>query len=141
MTNLNWIYKGSEWQSNKRLTNWGIFSPTLRSRTYKELKTENKTMATIREQAKDYISPTTKNISDLKEVSTEMDIKSKIVNEGTEDEFSYDYIIVDEIEYRVPKSVLKQLKVQLENKPECVKFRVSKSGEGLKTEYNVIMLD
>jgi len=45
---------------------------------------------------------------------------------------------VDDEEYRVPTSVLKSLKVILEDKPDLKFFKVKKTGEGLKTEYTVI---
>jgi len=98
-------------------------------------------MATLRTSAKEYKAPTTKNICELKSVNTEMDIKHKVVNAGTEKEFEYDFIVVEKEEYRVPVSVLKQLQAQLQAKPSSVKFKVTKKGEGLKTEYFVVMLD
>lgn len=96
-------------------------------------------MATIRESAQGYEPPQTRNISELKSVNTEMDIQHKVVGEG-ESAFEYDYIVKDGEEYRVPKSVLKQLKTQLEENPEATEFKVKKTGEGMKTEYTVILL-
>jgi hypothetical protein len=98
-------------------------------------------MTTIRSAAKGYVSPETKSICDLPKVSTEIDIQHKIVNKDTPDQFEYDFIVVGKQEYRVPKVVLKQLKAQLEAKPSSVAFKVTKKGEGMKTEYFVIMLD
>ena len=46
----------------------------------------------------------------------------------------------EEEEYRVPKSVLKQLKEQLEVNPKLKFFKVNKTGEGMKTSYTVIPL-
>ena len=97
-------------------------------------------MSTLREEAQAYEPKETKNIADLDKVNTELDIKDKTVNEGQKDEFSYRYIVVDDVEYRVPTSVLKQLKAQLEAKPDATEFKVNKTGEGLKTEYTVILL-
>ena len=98
-------------------------------------------MSTIREQVNNYKVPETKNITDLKEVSTEMDLKFKEAETKEGKPFSYHYLVIDDEEYRVPNSVLKQLRGQLEAKPEATKFKVTKTGEGLKTEYSVIMLD
>lgn len=50
-------------------------------------------------------------------------------------------IVVDGEDYRMPTSVLKNLKAILVEKPELKEFKVSKSGEGLKTAYTVITLD
>jgi hypothetical protein len=43
-------------------------------------------------------------------------------------------------EYRVPDSVLKALKDNLEVNPKLGWFKVKKTGEGLKTNYTVIPL-
>ncbi|KKK73592.1 hypothetical protein LCGC14_2892300, partial [marine sediment metagenome] len=56
------------------------------------------------------------------------------------DAFSYNFMVVAGEEYRVPNSVLKQLKKHLEANPKLEKFKVAKEGEGLKTEYTVIPL-
>ena len=95
-------------------------------------------MATLGQNAKEYVSPETKNIAELEKVSIELDLKNKVVNEGTPDQFNYNFIVVDEVEYRVPNVVLKQLKQLLEQKPEMKYFSVSKEGTGLNTSYLVI---
>jgi len=95
-------------------------------------------MANLKENAKQYIAPTTKNISELEKVSVDIEMETKIVHEGESDEFGYYFITVDEIEYRVPKPVLGQLKAQLEANPELKFFSVSKAGTGKGTTYTVI---
>lgn len=97
-------------------------------------------MTTLRETAKKYEVPKTMNISDLKSVSTELDIQHKVVNKGTPDAFEYDYIVVSGTEYRVPKTVIKQLKQHLSVKPNAVSFKVLKDGTGMNTEYTVVLL-
>lgn len=96
------------------------------------------TMANMKETAMAYQPPQTKNIADLDMVNTDVEVLKKTVNEGTADEFSYNYILVEDVEYRVPNSVIKQVKAQLEANPDLTTFQVKKSGEGLKTEYTVI---
>ena len=54
--------------------------------------------------------------------------------------WSGDEIVIDGEDYRVPVSVLKSLKAILEARPEVKNIKVSKTGEGLKTEYTVIPL-
>lgn len=97
-------------------------------------------MSSILEQAKAYVPTETKNIIELEKVPVDMELLTKTVGEG-EDSFSYDYVLVDEEEYRVPKSVVIQLKdlVEAEEKDgNTIEFiRVTKSGEGLKTKYLV----
>jgi hypothetical protein len=97
-------------------------------------------MATMREEAMKYESPKTLNIADLPKVSTEVDIKHRVVNKGTPDEFEYDYIESSGKEYRVPKCVKKQLRQHLTHKPSAVSFKVLKDGSGLSTEYTVVLL-
>jgi len=96
-------------------------------------------MAKLSEEALTYVPPTTKNISELDSVEVSEEVKEKTVGEG-DNAFTYKYIIRDSDEFRVGASVLKQLKVQLENNPKLTKFKVNKKGEGLKTEYTVIPL-
>jgi len=103
-------------------------------------------MATLNDYAKDY-EPTakTKNIADLKEVSTSLEL--------VDDEFEYTdkekqthtvkqkVVIVDGEKYRVPTTVIQQLKIILEDNPQCKKFKVKKSGTTKDdTRYQVIPL-
>ena len=97
-------------------------------------------MAKLKDMAKNYESPETKNIAELDEVSTDLEVEVKTVNEGTPEEFSVNETIIEDVAYRVPNSVLKQLKAILEDNPKLTKFKVKKTGEGLKTSYQVIPL-
>jgi len=104
-------------------------------------------MANISETAKEYTTPTkTKNIADLKEVSVTQEIiddsfelednvtkEKKVINQKV--------IMVAEDKYRVPASVIQQLKVILNDNPEVKKFKVMKSGTTKDdTRYQVIPL-
>jgi hypothetical protein len=92
-------------------------------------------MATLKEAAQNYSSTQILNIADLEIVSVDVEFK-----EETDCEFPYSYIEVDGNKYRVPKSVLQDLKAMLEDNPELQKFRVKKTGEGMSTSYTVIPL-
>jgi len=96
-------------------------------------------MAKLSETALAYQPPTTKNISELAEVSVNAEVQQKTAGEG-DNAFTYKYIEVDGKEYRIGASVLKQLKAHLEEKPDIKSFKVSKTGEGMKTTYTVIPL-
>ena len=100
-------------------------------------------MAKLGEEAKAYEAPKTHNIADLDEVSVDIEIlddefeavdehtgKPKVVHQKV--------IIIDDEKYRVPNSVLKQLKVLLEDNSDIKAVKVKKTGEGLKTTYTVI---
>lgn len=96
---------------------------------------------TLRDAARTYVPKSAKNITELKSISTDLLIDTETGNEGTDEEYSYNFVVVEEIKYRVPDSVLKDLKAILEKKPTLKTFTVSKSGEGRQTKYTVIPLD
>lgn len=97
-------------------------------------------MTKLSDFAKDYEAPKTKNIADLEVVRTDQEIIERVFKEGTLEEFKVNVIVTNEEDYRVPMSVVKSLKVILEAKPDLAAFKVTKTGEGLKTEYTVIPL-
>jgi len=98
-------------------------------------------MASLKEQAISYEPPTTKNIADLQEVDVDLQLEDRTgTNEAGED-FKYKVIIIDGEEYRVPNSVLNNLKAILEKKPTLKKFSVSKTGTGMNTRYAVIPIE
>jgi len=98
-------------------------------------------MAKLKEEALKYEAPTTKNIADLKEVSVELELEDKSGKASDGKEFKYKVVIVDKEEYRVPGSVLGNLRAILEKKPDLKKFAVSKQGTGMNTKYTVIPLE
>lgn len=95
--------------------------------------------------ARDYKSTATKNIADLPEVSIELEVlddqfetidkvsgQAKVVKQKV--------ICIDGTNYRIPTSVLQQLKIVLEDNPNLKKFKVKKSGTMMDTRYQVIPL-
>jgi len=103
-------------------------------------------MASIKEASDNYQSSQTMNIADLDKVSVDLQL--------VDDEFEFtdkvtgqlkkvqqEVIVVDEIKYRVPKTILQQLKILLEDNPNLKFFKVKKTGEGKEqTKYQVIPL-
>lgn len=99
-------------------------------------------MATLKEEAEAYEPKRTHNIADLDEVSVDIDIEDDEF-EATDDQGNPKTIkqkvaIIEGEKYRVPNSVLNQLKVYLEDNPDMKKFKVKRSGQGLNTDYTVI---
>jgi len=93
-------------------------------------------MASLKDTAKGYEAKAkVNNIADLQSVSTDLDVKEDI-----EAEFPYLYIVVDGSKYRIPSSVLTNLKAILEENADLKKFKVKKTGEGMETRYTVIPL-
>lgn len=97
-------------------------------------------MVTLGQEATEYVAPTTKNITDLKVVSTSFELLDGEGIDKDKQEFKYKYFIFEDEEYRVPNPVLGNLKAILEKKPDLKEFSVSKTGTGLETRYTVIPL-
>ena len=98
-------------------------------------------MSSIKDKAQAYEPKKTKNVADLEVVRTDIDIKEETFNEGKEDEFTINTIVVEDETYRVPDSVLKSLKAILTEKPELKTFKVVRTGEGMNTTYTVVPLE
>jgi len=97
-------------------------------------------MATLKDTAKDYVPKQTKNIAELSEVSVDVDIKD---GEGLDNEgqpFKYKFIEINGESYRIPGSVIGQIKDLLDENSNLKRFKVKRTGEGLKTRYTVIPL-
>jgi len=95
-------------------------------------------MSSIKELAKEYTPKQTKNIADLDKVSTDVAVETKEFTKEDGEKFSFDVVTIEGEDYRVPTSVIIQLKAVMEKKPNLKFFSVAKSGEGLKTTYQVI---
>lgn len=99
-------------------------------------------MASIGEFAKTYETQTTKNIADLKEVDVSLPLESRDGTDSSGKEFKYKVIVKDGIDYRIPSSVIGNLKAILEKKPNMKKFSVIRQGKTKDdTKYTVIPLD
>jgi len=95
---------------------------------------------TLKETANAYESKSVGNIADLPKVLTDLIVEDREgINEKGET-FKYQVIIVDNQEYRVPASVLKNLKAILEDNKDLKTFKVKKTGTGMDTQYTVIPL-
>ena len=94
----------------------------------------------LKDTAIAYEGKSTGNIADLPKVSTELVVEDR---EGLNEEnkkFSYKVVVIEGQDYRVPASVLKNLKAILEENPNLKNFKVKKTGTGMGTEYTVIPL-
>ena len=98
-------------------------------------------MPSIKESAIAYEGGSkTRNIAELEKVSTDLDVKSKTLKNSKGEEFTLEYVEIEGEEFRVPASVLKSLKVILEDNPALKTFRVKKQGADMDTSYTVIPL-
>lgn len=104
-------------------------------------------MAKLGEFAKEYETPSaTKNIADLSEVSTDLELEDdtfEFTDKVTGDvkKVTQKVINLNGENYRVPISVVQQLKVLLEDNPDLKTFKVKKSGSTKDdTRYQCIPL-
>jgi len=98
-------------------------------------------MANLRERAKNYVSPQTLNVADLEAVSLDVPIEQRKGKSKEGKEFEYSVALVAGREYRVPDSVLNDIKTIMEAKPTLKTVKVVKKGQGMNTEYTVIPLE
>jgi len=99
-------------------------------------------MRTIKEAAQNYEPKRMKNVADLEVIRTDIRIvENEKRKDQNDEEYSVSYFVLNDEEYRIPVSVLEQLKSILEKKPELKTFSVKKTGEGKGTKYQVITLD
>ena len=83
----------------------------------------------IKDEAKAYEAPArTKNISELPKVSIDLNLSSETFKNKEGEEFVVKSVMVDGQKYRIPNSVLNQVKVMLEDNPNIKHFKVRKTG-------------
>jgi hypothetical protein len=111
------------------------------------LKGGQMNMSKISDYAKGYeTKTTTKNIADLPEVSTDLELEDdefELTDKVTKQvkTIKQKVIVVNGESYRVPASVIQQLKVVLEDNPNLKKFKVKRSGSTKDdTRYQLIPL-
>lgn len=95
---------------------------------------------TIRTASNSYVPKSAKNITELKTIDIDLLLQTE-TGEKDGEEYAYNYIEVNNEKFRVPDSVLKDLKAILAKKPSLKSFSVTKTGEGRQTKYTVIPLD
>ena len=94
----------------------------------------------IKEFSEAYEPQKMKNISDLDSVKVDVGIKTQIRKNRENEDYTVNFIVIEGEEHRVPISVIEQLKILLEEKPDLKTFKVLKTGKDLATKYQVIPL-
>jgi len=100
-------------------------------------------MSKISEYVKDYEPTTkTKNIAELDKVSTDLELQDddyEFTKDGETKTVKQKVIVVDGENYRVPVTVIQQLKILIEDDPDLKSFKVKRSGSTKDdTRYQVI---
>lgn len=91
----------------------------------------------LSEESVKYVSTKVQNISDLKKVSIDVEILEDHGTNSEGEEFTYKYILVDGVKYRIPGPVFAGIKAILQKMPDCKYISVGKEGTGLQTKYFV----
>lgn len=134
-----------ESQKNNTLTKWKKIGETENGGGIYQLQ-ENKTnmeekkMEKLKDAALQYEQPSTKNIADLDSVDVELNLEDREGKDNNGEVFKYKVVVVNGEDYRVPGSVIGNLKGILQKKPDLKTFSVAKQGEGMNTRYSVIPL-
>ncbi len=95
----------------------------------------------LKDKTEAYVPPTTKNIVDLDKISIDIDLTTNTyTKKDSEEPFTVDEFEVEGAKYRMPTSVIAQLKVLMTEITDLKFFKVTKTGMGLDTKYFVIPL-
>ena len=102
---------------------------------------DGENMETLKQAAQAFVPPQkTKNISELKRVSVEIELKTKEGKDREGQPYTYKYIEVEGQEYRVAGPVIRGIKNLIEKFPNMKYFSVMKDGDGMNTKYQVVPL-
>ena len=97
-------------------------------------------MATLKDSALAYTPKQTKNIADLPQVPTDLELKQAESLDTEGKPFSYKYRELNGEHFRVPGSVIGQLKDLLTENVNLKTVKIKKTGTGMTTRYTVIPL-
>ena len=95
---------------------------------------ENKT---LKENATEYIPKRTLNVTDLNKVDLSFPMEDRTGTDKEGKEFNYKVIVINEQEYRVAGTVLGEIQKIIKLKPEAKFVKVTSTGSGLNTKYEV----
>lgn len=97
--------------------------------------------ATLKETATDYIPKRTLNVTDLDRVDLSFPVEDRTGTDKDGKKFDYKVIVANSQEFRVPATVLEEIKKILKLKPEAKFVKATSTGSGLNTVYSVEFLE
>ena len=92
----------------------------------------------LKESAQAYTPQQTLNIVELKRVPLTIEVVEETHNDNDGNPFTGLYAIVEGQKYRVPYSVLNQIKMIVAEQPNTKFVKVTKTGTGMATKYMVM---
>lgn len=93
----------------------------------------------IKECARNYVPMKTLNITDLDRVDLSFPIEDREGMDKDGKAFPYKAMVANGLEYRIPGPVLEQIKKMLELKPDMTHVKVTSTGSGKATRYDVAL--
>ena len=100
--------------------------------------TEKTKMTTLKETAEAYEQKLTLNVSELPKVPVSIELLDGKGKDSEGVEFTYKYTEIEGKQYRVPGTVIGQLKAILVKMPNIEFITVMKTGAGMSTRYQVM---
>ena len=94
-------------------------------------------MTSLKESAQAYTPKRTLNIADLDKVDISFPMEDRTSEDKEGKKFSYKVMVVNDQEFRVPNTVLEEIKKIVSLKPDVKFVKVLKQGAGLNTRYSV----
>jgi len=94
-------------------------------------------MSSLKETAQAYVPKQTLNITDLDRVDLSFPIEDREGTNSEGEKFKYRVMVANDQEYRVPTTVIEEIKKMLDLKPDLQFVKVTKTGSGLSTRYSV----
>ena len=98
-------------------------------------------MQNLKQTAQGYIPKVTLNIADLDKVDLSLPIEDRDGTNSEGKDYQYKVMIANEHEYRVPGTVMEEIKKILKIRPDAKYVNVTKSGAGLNTSYSVELVE
>lgn len=92
----------------------------------------------LKQTSQEYIPPQSTNISELEKLPLNCTLEDAEATAKDGKVFKYKYTQIDGVKYRVPGTVIGQIKQILKEYPNINHVTVNKSGTGMDTKYMVI---
>lgn len=97
--------------------------------------------ASFKDTATNYVPKKTLNITDLDKVDLSWPLEDREAEDREGDTYSYKVMKVNGQEFRVPNPVLEKVKDMLSLRPDMKFIKVTKTGEGKATRYQVRLVE
>jgi len=98
-------------------------------------------MTSLKDEAQAYEPKRTLNVADLEKVDLTFPMEDRSGTDKNDKSFTYKVIVVNEQEFRVPNTVLEEIKKILKLRADAKFVKVKKTGTDLATRYTVELIE